>query len=453
MEIIRLNARLLLSRTQAKDSERSQPESLPPDNIPSFIVQESSVDILQYISEDDTLDCRINPYFTADTQIIWPGREIRASSADSWFTCTIMHTAGKYTATAFLVHNQEGGENRNTGQLLPGVAERLHVSVPFLLHPAPTLLRTGLARDVWMPCAFTTDKPVDVTIQWVLNQKGGHRRHLSTYSGSSKQVEHMAHRVKMVLEEIPKGNASLLLRNTGIRDEGTYSCLVSVGSLTGEQKIELQIEEKPIVTINVDSLSLVEGEQHKLVCSIRHYYPHDVEAQWQREPKDSWSVPYVLKNVLSSSHQQSSNGTYSSSRYFLLTASLKDNGHKYTCVVDHQSLRAPIRKSVTVEVREATPIAWLLLLFSLTMCLAGALWYYHKVRSTNKVGVVFVFHFLHGIHSVLFFLFFANSLLFLPSSPNLTRNGTSSARQARSRAPLKSTQKILGARSGWEGEK
>ncbi|XP_069730341.1 uncharacterized protein [Phaenicophaeus curvirostris] len=339
MEIIRLNARLLLSRTQAKDSERSQPESLPPDNIPSFIVQESSVDILQYISEDDTLDCRINPYFTADTQIIWPGREIRASSADSWFTCTIMHTAGKYTATAFLVHNQEGGENRNTGQLLPGVAERLHVS------------------------------------------------------------------------------------------------------------------EKPIVTINVDSLSLVEGEQHKLVCSIRHYYPHDVEAQWQREPKDSWSVPYVLKNVLSSSHQQSSNGTYSSSRYFLLTASLKDNGHKYTCVVDHQSLRAPIRKSVTVEVREATPIAWLLLLFSLTMCLAGALWYYHKVRSTNKVGVVFVFHFLHGIHSVLFFLFFANSLLFLPSSPNLTRNGTSSARQARSRAPLKSTQKILGARSGWEGEK
>ncbi|XP_053941324.1 tapasin-related protein-like isoform X3 [Cuculus canorus] len=385
MEIIRLNVRLVLSRTQGKDSERSQPESLPPDTIPSFVVQESSLDILQYINEDiDMLDCRINLYSTANRQIIGPGREIGGSSADSWFTCTIKHTAGKYTTTAFLMHNQKEGENRNPGHLLPGITERLHVSVPFLLHPAPTHVHTALTRDVWMPCAFTKNNPVDVTIQWVLNQKGGHRKHLFTYSGSSKQVEHMARRVKMVLEEIPKGNASLLLRNTEIRDEGTYSCLVSMGSLTGEQRIQLQIEEKPIVTVNVDSLSLVEGEQHKLVCSIRHYYPHDVEAQWLREPKDSQRVPYVLKNVLSSSHQQSSNGTYSSSRYFLLTASLNDNGHKYTCLVDHQSLQAPIRKSVTVEVKEATPIAWLLLLLSLTVCLAGTLWYYHKVRSTNK---------------------------------------------------------------------
>ncbi|XP_053941331.1 uncharacterized protein LOC128854197 isoform X8 [Cuculus canorus] len=272
MEIIRLNVRLVLSRTQGKDSERSQPESLPPDTIPSFVVQESSLDILQYINEDiDMLDCRINLYSTANRQIIGPGREIGGSSADSWFTCTIKHTAGKYTTTAFLMHNQKEGENRNPGHLLPGITERLHVS------------------------------------------------------------------------------------------------------------------EKPIVTVNVDSLSLVEGEQHKLVCSIRHYYPHDVEAQWLREPKDSQRVPYVLKNVLSSSHQQSSNGTYSSSRYFLLTASLNDNGHKYTCLVDHQSLQAPIRKSVTVEVKEATPIAWLLLLLSLTVCLAGTLWYYHKGKLTSRL--------------------------------------------------------------------
>ncbi|KFV44084.1 hypothetical protein N328_09885, partial [Gavia stellata] len=86
-EIIRLNVRLLLSGTGSKDGQRSQPENLPPDNIPSFIVQESSVDILQYANEDiNMLDCRISPYFTADTQIIWPGREIRASSLDSWFT-------------------------------------------------------------------------------------------------------------------------------------------------------------------------------------------------------------------------------------------------------------------------------------------------------------------------------------------------------------------------------
>lgn len=111
------------------------------------------------------------------------------------------------------------------------------------------------------------------------------------------------------------------------------------------------------MTVNVNSLSLVEGEQHSLICNIKHYYPHNIQAQWLREPKDSRNVPDVMRNVLSSSIRQSSNGTYSSSRYLLLTASLKDNGHRYTCRVDHPSLQTPIRRSVTVEVR-GTDFTW-----------------------------------------------------------------------------------------------
>ncbi|KAM6239534.1 uncharacterized protein M6G45_012827 [Spheniscus humboldti] len=364
------------------------------------------------------LDCRIIPYFTAGTRIIWPGREIAASSSDSWFTCTIKRTAGKHTATAFLVQAQKEEENPNPRQLFPGIAEQSHLS--------------------------------DVTAQRVSGQKGGHRKRLFAYSGSSKQVERVARRPEVVLEEIPKGNASPSLRNTETGDEGAYSCLVSVAPLTGEQTIQLQIEETPTVTINVNPLSLLEGEQHKLVCNIGHYYPHDNQAEWLREPKDSWKVPDVMKNVLSSSHWQSSNGTYSSSRYFLLTASLKDNGHKYTCWVGHPRLQSPIRRSVTVEVKvdlyqlllpspypardgsvagvgqhgqEATSTAWLLLLLSLAVCLAGTLCYHHKVRSAAKEGVVFVFHFLPETHSVLSILLFANSLLFHPPAQTLLEMG------------------------------
>ncbi|KAF1413861.1 hypothetical protein FQV22_0014169, partial [Spheniscus magellanicus] len=101
-EIIRLNARLLLSRTGSKDGQRSQPENLPPGNIPSCIFTRRVICSSQYANEDiNMLDCRIIPYFTAGTRIIWPGREIAASSSDSWFTCTIKRTAGKHTATAF----------------------------------------------------------------------------------------------------------------------------------------------------------------------------------------------------------------------------------------------------------------------------------------------------------------------------------------------------------------
>ncbi|XP_074887241.1 LOW QUALITY PROTEIN: tapasin-related protein-like [Buteo buteo] len=247
-----------------------------------------------------------------------------------------------------------------------------------LPHRVLALLRSALATEGWLGSAFSTDHRAAVPTQWVLHQKKGRKTRLFAYSGSSKQAERVAHRAEMVLEEIPKGNASLVLRDAEVRAEGTYSCLVSVASLTGVQSIQLQIEEKPTVTINITSLSLVEGEQHKLVCNIRHYYPHNTLAQWLQEPKDTWKFPDVMKNVLATGDQQSSNGTYSSSRCFLLTASLKDGGHKYTCWVNHPSLQSPIRRSVTMEVREATSTAWLLLLLSLAACLAGTLCYHHK---------------------------------------------------------------------------
>uniref|UniRef100_A0A8C6ZH03 Ig-like domain-containing protein n=1 Tax=Nothoprocta perdicaria TaxID=30464 RepID=A0A8C6ZH03_NOTPE len=91
--------------------------------------------------------------------------------------------------------------------------------------------------------------------------------------------------------------------------------------------------------------------QHKLICDMRNFYPLGAQAVWLRELQGSRQVPEVVRNVFSSSHRESSNGTYSFSRYFLLTASLRDNGHVYTCRVEHQSLQTPIRRSIIVKVR------------------------------------------------------------------------------------------------------
>ncbi|POI31695.1 hypothetical protein CIB84_004554 [Bambusicola thoracicus] len=128
-ETVLLNVRLLLPVAGAGGAQRPQTESLPAGNLPSFIVQEPSVNILQHTDEDiNMLDCRISPYFTANTQILWPGREVQAHGLDTWFTCTIKHTAGKYTATAFLVQGHEDREHQTPGQLHQGIAEQTHVS-------------------------------------------------------------------------------------------------------------------------------------------------------------------------------------------------------------------------------------------------------------------------------------------------------------------------------------
>lgn len=90
---------------------------------------EPSVNILQHTDEDiNMLDCRISPYFTANTQILWPGRKVKAHGLDTWFTCTIEHAAGKYTATAFLVQGHEDREHQTPGQLHQGIAEQTRVS-------------------------------------------------------------------------------------------------------------------------------------------------------------------------------------------------------------------------------------------------------------------------------------------------------------------------------------
>lgn len=236
-------------------------------------------------------------------------------------------------------------------------------------------VRTALGKDVVLDCAFAADPRAAVAVRWALRKKGRHERYIATSGG----------RAEMFPQE-PRGNASLLIRRVELSDEGTYICTVEAAALVLEQAIQLQITEKPTVTVNVNSLSLVEGEQQKLVCDVRNYYPADIHVQWLREPQSAGQLPDTVPNVLTSSHLRSSNGTYSFSRFFLLTATLRDNGHTYTCRVEHSSLQAPIRRSITVAVREATSTTWLLLLLllGLTGCLVASLHHLHQVRSTTK---------------------------------------------------------------------
>lgn len=103
--------------------------------------------------------------------------------------------------------------------------------------------------------------------------------------------------------------------------------------------------------MNVGStLSLTLGQEQKVVCDTQGYYPLDVTVDWLRESVKSGLLPEVLKTVLYSSHRHNQDGTYSLSAFFLLNPDLEDSGYKYTCRVQHQSLRTPIRKSFTLIV-------------------------------------------------------------------------------------------------------
>lgn len=128
----------------------------------------------------------------------------------------------------------------------------------------------------------------------------------------------------------------------------------------------LMSSEPPRVSLNVGStLSLVEGDEQKVVCEAESYYPLDVEIQWyEQDPGVSGQrvgapLPRVLQNVLLSSHKHNQDKTFSLAAFFYLDASLKASGKQYTCSVSHTSLRMPIRKSFILEVEGKRRLSFL----------------------------------------------------------------------------------------------
>ncbi|KAM4700094.1 tapasin-related protein-like isoform 2-T2 [Discoglossus pictus] len=315
-----------------------------------FIVKDSLLQWRLFLNEiTDKLVCNIKKYFTDNIQILWPGIQTKDNTMDSWFICTIKHTNNHFHLTVFFVRlsdkqlmeeNVSSEDNRT-----------LNVSATFMLSTQTPLVQTKLNGNVLLDCGFSVDHPADVTIIWTLKRKGVLKHDILSYDGARNIIDYKIKGIVMKKEEIPKGNASLLLTNVNMDTEGLYSCSVSASSFYADQDIHVHIIESPTVTLNADSLLLEEGQEQKLLCDASNYYPLDVTIEWVREQSSQQLIPTVVKHVLLSSHKYNSNGTYSLAGFFMLTATLQDNGAMFTCRVDHTSLKQPIRRRLRITVK------------------------------------------------------------------------------------------------------
>ena len=108
--------------------------------------------------------------------------------------------------------------------------------------------------------------------------------------------------------------------------------------------------EPPRVTVNVGSvLHLKEGEEQRVFCDAENYYPLDVDIVWY-EIDPAVAGQRVLQHILLSSHKHNQDKTFSVSAFFYLQASRRNSGRQFTCIVSHQSLRMPIKKSFILHV-------------------------------------------------------------------------------------------------------
>ncbi|XP_067866611.1 tapasin-like [Heterodontus francisci] len=339
-----------------------------------FKVQESSLDIFQYVNEKpDKLDCEISRHSTFGIHVPWP-HQGNDTSEDIWFTVTIKHL-NRFTVTSFMrkikapdSQKAENSEAKTDDEDLSiGDTDTMLVQVSYIIYTGTPLIRTKLKQDLILDCGYKIDHSTDFNIDWRYQHKGTKKK-LFAYNGRRQQVEHIEEGVEIFMDQIKNGNASLRIRNVRIKDEGSYTCSVYVPPLFGTHTIELEVMESPTVLMNPDSLSLKEGDEQKLECEAGHYYPLDVAVKWMRQEGEGHMLPVYMTNVVFSPHKRNMDGTYSVTSYFRFTASLRDNGILYTCRVEHASLEKPIKRYIRVNV-EAGPQILLFILILIMILL------------------------------------------------------------------------------------
>uniref|UniRef100_UPI0037E94922 tapasin-related protein-like n=1 Tax=Semicossyphus pulcher TaxID=241346 RepID=UPI0037E94922 len=326
-----------------------------PDDL-TFLITGSKLELRRYLEgvEEEQMECELRRYSTQGIHVRWPVRA--AHEYNRWFTCTLKHTEGLFTVTAFLRHpSDQPPSGQQEYHSWPVIEDReiLTTTVTMVAKTKSPSVKAGLGSTQNLPCQFAVDhKAPNVTVEWYRQHR---KERVKLFSHNSRTGQTQGSGVGM--RSLEGGDASLSIPSTKMSNEGTYACSVAVNPLFIKMDIFLHIEVAPRVSLNIGpTLSLQEGRVKRVICDAESYYPLDVEIVWyDQDPSASGSaltpLPKVLENVRLSSHGHNTDMTYSLSAFFYLKASLKDSGKQFTCSVSHESLRVPIKKSfiLTVE--------------------------------------------------------------------------------------------------------
>ncbi|KAL4642047.1 CD276 antigen-like [Arapaima gigas] len=160
-----------------------------------------------------------------------------------------------------------------------GAVATLNVQVP----EQPVVALFG--QDVTLNCSFDPTGPFnlsDLSVFWQLTDTM--RSVHGFWSGRNQlaeQAEGFANRTSLFLSQLGSGNASLLLRNVHIADEGAFTCFVRLNTYSSAALV-LQVAApytKPHVTVTPEA-NLRPGDEVSLTCVAYGGFP-EAQVLWQ----------------------------------------------------------------------------------------------------------------------------------------------------------------------------
>lgn len=140
-------------------------------------------------------------------------------------------------------------------------------------------------RDATLNCSFSSNASFNLSDLAVFWQLTDTQRSVHSYMEGRDQLvdqaEVFANRTSLFASQLGLGNASLLLKEVGVADEGSYTCFVRVRDY-GSAALLLQVAafySKPVVTLEPES-NLRPGDEVALTCVAYGGYPQ-ADVIWQ----------------------------------------------------------------------------------------------------------------------------------------------------------------------------
>ncbi|KAK2905156.1 hypothetical protein Q8A67_006955 [Cirrhinus molitorella] len=191
----------------------------------------------------------------------------------------------------------------------------------------------NLAEDVVLDCRFLSNSGneqfSDVSITWLKDSLSGvvyeYKKKEAQLQGQNTQFKN---RAELFSNAISMGNASLLLRNVKLEDEGVYRCSVSAPKVSGTTSVNLRVAAFSAPTFTRQSNGTLFAQAHK----------------WFPQPEVRWLNQ--TGQLLNSSTKFTNNPAGTLQVASVLKVPVKDEDN-YTCIIQNSLVTAISEANVT----------------------------------------------------------------------------------------------------------
>uniref|UniRef100_A0A672ITG9 Ig-like domain-containing protein n=1 Tax=Salarias fasciatus TaxID=181472 RepID=A0A672ITG9_SALFA len=225
-----------------------------------------------------------------------------------------------------------------------------------------------VGSPVSLPCVFERrTEPLDrgaLTVEWNVVDRRGDKSIVYTFEDGGARPSRGDCAVDA--RRLLLGDASLLLHNVTVADEGLYTCRV-ITPLVHSQTAALEVwvsAARPSVSLP-ERVEVTDGEERTIQCAVSAYYPEKLAVTWH-VANGSHTLGAGLgrsARVCTELATRNPDGTFSiRSGVTLHSSAVAGGGIRLVCRVEHQTYRPAFSRAVTVTVRgEAMPypLIWL----------------------------------------------------------------------------------------------